>query len=95
MSINNLVWLCRYQHRLAYESGFGCEKTVDSRLVFKDQNGKVISRAEYRPRIPPNTDAVDLLRDEIPGIEIDSKTCVTRWEGEKMDYSVAVEALIG
>ncbi|MCH9027780.1 MAG: DUF222 domain-containing protein [Proteobacteria bacterium] len=93
-SINNLVQLCRYHHRLVHEGGFGCEKTADGRIVFKNKDGKAIHRAEYHPPIPPNTDAVDLLRQEIPGIEIDAKTCVTRWEGEKMDYSVAVEALM-
>ncbi|MCH8220637.1 MAG: hypothetical protein IIA76_04775, partial [Proteobacteria bacterium] len=75
--------------------GFGCEKTADGRIVFKNKHGDAIRRVEYHPPIPPNTDAVDLLRYEIPGIEIDSKTCVTRWEGERMDYSVAVEALMG
>ena len=94
-SIDNLVQLCRYHHRLVHEGGFGCEKTANGRIVFKNKDGKAIRRAEYHPTIPSNTDAVDLLRQEIPGIEIDSKTCVTRWEGEKMDYSVAVEALLG
>ena len=92
--IDNLVQLCRYHHRLVHEGGFGCEKTADGRIVFKNKDGNVIRRAEYHPTIPSNTDAVDLLRQEIPEIEIDSKTCVTRWEGEKMDYSVAVEALM-
>ena len=93
--IDNLVQLCRYHHRLVHEGGFGCEKTANGRIVFKNKDGNVIRRAEYHPPIPANTDAVSLLSHEIPGIEIDSKTCVTRWEGEKMDYSVAVEALLG
>ena len=94
-SIDNLVQLCRYHHRLVHEGGFGCEKTADGRIVFKNKHGEAIRRAEYHPPIPANTDAVDLLRQEIPGIEIDAKTCVTWWEGEKMDYSMAVEELVG
>ena len=91
-SIANLVQLCRYHHRLVHEGGFGCEKTTDGRIVFKNQDGNVISRAEYHPTIATNTDPMDLLRQEMPDIEIDSKTCVTKWEGEKMDYGMAVEA---
>lgn len=93
-SIDNLVQLCRYHHRLVHEGGFGCEKTADGRIVFKNKDGNVIRRAEYHPLIPANTNAIDLLSQEIPGIEIDANTCVTQWEGEKMDYSMAVEALM-
>ena len=28
------------------------------------------------------------------GLEIDSRTAVTRWEGEKMDYDLAVGAML-
>ena len=92
-SITNLVQLCRHHHRLVHEGGFGCEKTADGRIVFKNQAGDAIGRAEYHPPIPSNIDPEALLRQEMPGIEIDSSTCVTKWEGERMDYDMAVEAL--
>ncbi len=94
-SINNLVQLCRYHHRLVHEGGFGCEKTVDGRIVFKNEDGKTISHVVHSPHIPTNTDTLDRLRNEISGIDIDSDTCVPKWFGERMDYDMAVEALQG
>ena len=92
--LDNLVQLCRHHHRLVHEGGFSCERLPDGRLVFKDPAGEVLA-GFYRPQPPPQVeDPIRWFESRSPDIDIDSRTCLSLWAGEPMDYGMAVEALL-
>jgi hypothetical protein len=90
-SMENLVQLCRKHHRLVHESGFGCERQADGKLVFKDQHGKILAESFRQQPIARDQNAVKWLKRKIPSKEINAETCVplTR-AGERMDWNLAV-----
>lgn len=89
-----MVELCRHHHVLVHEAGFGCERSADGRLVFRDQRGDVLPEA-YIPQCPPAViDPVRWFEIRMPDVDVDSATRVTLWDGEAMDYGMAVEALV-
>jgi len=88
----NLVLLCRRHHRLVHEGGFGIETHPAGVFVFSLPNGKAIpNTADGRSR--GNVYEIRKANRQ-NGLEITSKTAVPRWNGEKMDGSLAVLALI-
>ena len=91
-SLENLVQLCRYHHRLVHEGGFACEKGKHGQIIFRDQQGQIIGNVIELPRIASSR-AVARMQERLEDLYIDSQTCVTRWQGEQMDRSQAVENL--
>lgn len=96
-SLDNLVLLCRHHHRLLHEGGFVIGKDGD-RLRFLDRQQNEIAPARY-----PQFQAARISGDgrtEIEtgnakrGISIEPGTAVTLWQGEPMDYGMAVESLL-
>ncbi len=103
-SLENLVLLCGYHHRLLHEGAYSIEKLAGDELRFRDSGGRGISRALY-PQFPehserestdmPMSDKTVLeLQHESMGLAIDSRTAVTRWRGESIDYELAVAACL-
>ncbi len=91
-SLQNLVQLCRFHHRLVHEGGFSCEKKGDEPLVFRDQIGQVISGADYMP--PSGYELAEWMRNKMEDLHIDSQTCVSHWyAGDVMDYDLAVSSM--
>ena len=90
-SLENLVQLCRRHHRLVHEGGFGCERTVGGKAVFKDQRGQVLADSSVLPSIRDEKNTVEWIEAHIPDLEIDAETCVplTR-AGETIDWDLAV-----
>jgi hypothetical protein len=89
-SLDNLVLLCRHHHRLVHEGGFTCEKSAEGEIVFRDARRK---RLDRYARLTPEDErrAFDLwLEREMRDLGITSQTCVTRWEGERMDWDLGV-----
>lgn len=91
-SLDNLVLLCRRHHRLVHEGGFGCEREPGGRIFFRNRLGERISNSAHEsPTNPENP--VHQLQEKLEDRRIHSKTCVTKWQGEKMDRALAVELL--
>jgi hypothetical protein len=91
-SLDNLVLLCRHHHRLVHEGGFACEKDQDGKVIFRNQIGRPIDESGYK--LPPIRDNVVVYRKEkLEDRHIHSQTCVTKWDGEKMDRDLAVDNL--
>jgi hypothetical protein len=88
-SLDNLVLLCRHHHRLVHEGGFGCEKDVNGELVFSDQRGKPLGCSRTVTAIRTTPAAQRRIRERLENLHIDAQTCVSRWYGEQMDYSIA------
>jgi hypothetical protein len=99
-SLDNLVLLCRYHHRLVHEDGYGIEKDVAGNPVFLTPSGRHMAKALH-PQFPVEEKdvpaetflAIEREHEEL-GIEIDARTAVTAWLGESIDYGMAVESLL-
>jgi|TARA_B100002003_G_C14109393_1_gene533586 hypothetical protein len=106
-SLDNLVLLCRQHHRLLHGGGCRIEKSRDRSIGQLVDQGNITfidsSDREIHTAIYPQFDNPDLLAEESLAIElehegmgltIDSRTAVTRWQGEVLDYGMAVSALL-
>jgi predicted restriction endonuclease len=89
-SMRNLVLLCRFHHRLVHERGFGCERTDDGRIVFTNPAGTEIAHSCHLPAIPIDSDIFVYVKKTLDGVELDPQACVSKWEGEKIDWPLAV-----
>ena len=88
-SLNNLVQLCRFHHRLIHEGGFTCEKDQSGRIAFRNEYG--IRICESGGEMPPvRNDVVINLKEKLEDRHIHAQTCVTQWDGEMMDRALAV-----
>ena len=107
-SLENLITLCRYHHRALHRDEFRIERDAGGEPVFVDAGHRPIPPAIHPQfadeRAPAGAagaaaagaaDRVEQLQAEHRerGVEIDESTAVTRWAGERMDYSTAVEWL--
>ena len=91
-SMENLVLLCRRHHRLVHEEGFGVQTGSFGTINFTLPSGKVIP-----PCPAPNFrgNVIDLKSgNQRLGLNINPKTPVPSWLGERMDYSITVEGLL-
>ena len=96
--LDNLVLLCRHHHRLLHQEGYGIVKRGEQQFEFLTPAGGAMPTAlvpqfAAAEDIATETLAIEREHDGI-GLAIDSRTAVTRWEGEKMDYDLAVGAML-
>jgi hypothetical protein len=96
--LDNLVLLCRHHHRLLHQEGYEIVKHGEQQFEFLTPSGGTL-KAALVPQFAALEDvvsealAIEREHDGI-GLAIDSRTAVTRWEGEKMDYDLAVGAML-
>jgi len=88
-SLDNLVQLCSFHHRLVHEGGFGCEKGDDGEILFSNELGIPINESGCKPP-PINDNVVINLQEKLEDRYINSQTVVSKWEGETMDRDLAV-----
>jgi hypothetical protein len=90
-SLDNLVLLCRYHHRLVHEGGFACERTVTGEVIFRSPDDERLPPYAELPGIEAGEDPVAWLQRHVDCAHIDSMTCVTQWyAGDRMDWDLAV-----
>lgn len=90
--LGNLITLCSFHHRLVHEGGFGLSVTDDGLFVFTRPDGRRVEEngaKRFSGNVPRPLG--ELNREA--GLEIDSRTSRCRWLGERMDYSMAIEAM--
>ncbi len=95
--LNNLVMLCRHHHRQLHQGVFSIEVSFEDtrhNLLFRNEASRVIQRALY-PQFPKTPSASEnnckLIEVQFP--KINSETAVSKWQGEKIDYSMVIEGL--
>ena len=97
--LDNLVLLCRHHHRLLHQDGYEIVKHGGQQFEFLTPNGDAMPTA----MAPQFAAAAEDMANEILVIErehqgfglvIDSHTAVSRWQGEKMDYDLAVGVMM-
>ena len=96
-TLRNLCSLCRRHHRLVHEHGYRIEAGVGGELRFFRRDGVLVPVAdERRASFGVTRDAVSMIRDAHAerGVVIDASTAFPRWDGEPVDYGLAVQAAI-
>jgi hypothetical protein len=89
-SLDNLLQLCRHHHRLLHEGGFSCEQHTGGKIVFRDPYGQAIADGHVPETAVDITDETAWFEEYLADVDIDAETCVTRWEGERIDWPLAV-----
>lgn len=90
--LGNLVQLCSHHHKLVHEGGFRVRTKRNGGLEFRRPNGLVISeRCGLRPAAGPDIWNQHRTR----GLAVDAGTCRPLSAGDRLDYDIAVEGLIG
>lgn len=92
-SLANLVTLCRHHHRLVHEGGFSCRKNSAGKVEFMNPEGRRIERTGYIPTLSPEIAIDERLRRRYEDLHIDAQTGVTRYDGDEIDWDMAVSAL--
>ena len=92
--LSNLVTLCRFHHRAVHEGGLKVERCDDGAWRFINKHGE--SMFACAPgHTQPLGDWTRLPAEHAErGIVITANTGATRWQGERMDYSVAIDSLL-
>jgi hypothetical protein len=105
--LDNLVLLCRRHHRLVHEQGYEIINHVGKHCDGDTQQRSYIEfRRPDRQRLPESLypqfsehqahqESLAIERQhQIMGLHIDQLTAITQWQGERMDYSLAMDAVL-
>jgi len=95
-SLNNLITLCRYHHRLLHQEGYEIVKKNDG-FFFRKPDGETFLRAlpqQFNGGVDTGETPVIQRQHEALGLAIDAATAVTLWGGEECDYDLGVEGLM-
>jgi len=89
--LGNLVLLCRFHHRLVHEGGVRIERLDDGALRFLRPDGRPYTEpCGDGPTAPPRP-----LPTHAAGAAITPETTAITWRGERMDYGLAIDVLLG
>ena len=90
--IDNLVQLCRFHHRLVHEGGYLLERTGRrGELRFRRPDGRPVVPVPEPQRGHREEVA---RRNGRRGLSIGPGTCTSRWDGQRLDLPMAVDALV-
>lgn len=102
--LSNLALLGRFHHRQVHEGGVTIQVLDYGALRFVTKDGRAFdSPVPARPAVEEDPPSQDVMQGDwthlfaahaANSIVITPDTAVTRWRGEHMDYSTAVEALL-
>lgn len=102
--LSNLVLLCRFHHRQVHEGGVKIEILDDGALRFVVPDGRAFdSPRPARPGEENGPPAADVHQGDwtdlhtmqpTSDVAITPETAATRWRGEPMDYSTAIQSLM-
>ena len=87
-SLDNLISLCKYHHRLIHQHGYGIGATPAGGFTFFRPDGKPITGS---PSLPEPDDPLPGQHDA----EITPQTIVPPWYGERLDLDYAIAVLFG
>ena len=90
--MDNLVLLCRNHHRLVHESGYGVHTNPGGTIHFTLPGGEKIQTGPDT-RFRGNVVAIQST-NQSNGLEIDHKTAIPEWYGDRMDPEMAVDMLM-
>jgi len=90
-SLENLVQLCGYHHRLVHEEQFSVRALPGGGFESRRPDGEVLNLQPEQS----TAEWMDLVNTHRHcGLSIDESTIVPKWHGHAMDYDIAVQALL-
>ena len=96
-SLDNLVLLCAWHHRLLHEAGFSATLREDGELEVRTPAGALLpahpALATNRPIVEWDAGAVEWHGDQ-DSPEVDEWTTMPSWDGERMDLDWVVGTLV-
>ncbi len=90
-SIENLVQLCSFHHRLVHEGGFRVESAGSGAVRFRRPDGRVVAASVG---CGPARGEGLAERQSARGGAVDQNTCRPLSAGDRLDYGLAVEVLM-
>lgn len=88
--LDNPVQLCHSHHRLVHEGGFEVHADDAAGFLFKRPNGRVVERVPDCATAQRQGGACVEAFKRAQGLDIESTTGITRWDGTSIDYSITV-----
>jgi hypothetical protein len=92
-SLANLVQLCHFHHRLVHEGGYGVRVCGNQQFEFTRPDGRVIEDVPKNSAESFRDTNIETLNRE-HHLNIDADTCVSLWDGTRMNHALAVEVLL-
>ena len=90
-SLENLLLLCRFHHRLVHEGGFGCTRTRSGEVLFTTPEAEPLAPYAELPGIDTGEDPVAWLQRHVDTAHIDHSTCTSVcYAGDRIDWNLAV-----
>jgi hypothetical protein len=95
-TLENLVQLCSYHHRLVHEGGFRVECSGRGPVRFRRPDGRAIPVAPACESVGRGSTAAASLaaQHRARGVVVDADTCRPLSAGERLDYGLALDALL-
>jgi hypothetical protein len=90
-ALENLVQLCSYHHRLVHEGGFQVEPSGRGVVRFRRPDGRAI------PTVPGGAAVAGgslAEQHRARGVVVDAQTCRPLSAGDRLDYGLALDALL-
>jgi hypothetical protein len=96
-SKGNLIKLCRFHHRALHNSQYNIETQGDKNnpdFIFKTIEGRVMERSPQLPQTAKTTVEGTEKDFTQQWPDIDVHTCKSQWQGDSMDYGMAIDSLL-
>jgi len=90
-TLENLVQLCSYHHRLVHEGGFRVERSGPGAVRFRRPDGRAITPA---PACGPAAGRSLAEQHAARNVVVDRNTCRPLSAGDRLDYGLALDALL-
>jgi hypothetical protein len=90
-TLENLVQLCSYHHRLVHEGGFRVERSGQGAVRFRRPDGRTIAPA---PECASVLGGSLTEQHRARGVVVDASTCRPLSAGDRLDYGLAVDVLL-
>jgi len=78
-----------------HEGGYACERSAGGKIEFHSPSGTVLPAHPPVSRASNPSHLILSVQRDNPEADIDPLTCVSLWEGERMDWDLAVGHLFG
>jgi hypothetical protein len=90
-NIDNIVYLCTNHHRYVHEYGYAVEMASEGPR-FRDRLERVVLDVPA----PPALERVgwESILESNAGLEITARTNACGWDGQRIDYGEAIDALV-
>ena len=91
--LSNLAMLCRRHHRAVHEEGFQVERDPNGALVFRGPHGRVLPDVPAPAVVPANPTEALRVQSDAAGLQINARTAMPGWQGERLDVGWAISVL--